>query len=78
MRECLLRSICEARNLLPPKGRSMTVDILRVILTYPLKADLTDEYSEMMRKEKSNCRAMFSERCPLSILQLILFGKFEL
>uniref|UniRef100_A0A182IMX5 Uncharacterized protein n=1 Tax=Anopheles atroparvus TaxID=41427 RepID=A0A182IMX5_ANOAO len=33
MKECLLRSICEARNLLPPKGRSMTVDILRVIFT---------------------------------------------
>uniref|UniRef100_A0A182SUZ9 Uncharacterized protein n=1 Tax=Anopheles maculatus TaxID=74869 RepID=A0A182SUZ9_9DIPT len=78
MRECLLRSICEARNLLPPKGRSMTVDILRVIFTYPLKADLSDEYSKMLREEKSNCRELFSDRCPLSILQLILFGKFEL
>uniref|UniRef100_A0A182P6P7 Uncharacterized protein n=1 Tax=Anopheles epiroticus TaxID=199890 RepID=A0A182P6P7_9DIPT len=78
MRECLLRSICEARNLLPPKGRSMTADILRVIFTYPLKADLADEYSEMMRADKPNCRQLFSERCPLSILQLILFGKFEL
>uniref|UniRef100_A0A182XWD7 Uncharacterized protein n=1 Tax=Anopheles stephensi TaxID=30069 RepID=A0A182XWD7_ANOST len=78
MRECLLRSICEARNLLPPKGRSMTVDILRVIFTYPLKADLSDEYSKMLRVEKPNCRELFSDRCPLSILQLILFGKFEL
>uniref|UniRef100_A0A182UGF2 Uncharacterized protein n=1 Tax=Anopheles melas TaxID=34690 RepID=A0A182UGF2_9DIPT len=33
MGECLLRSICEARTLLPPKGRSMTADILRVIFT---------------------------------------------
>ncbi|XP_050070572.1 uncharacterized protein LOC126558579 [Anopheles maculipalpis] len=78
MRECLLRSICEARNLLPPKGRSMTVDILRVIFTYPLKADLSDEYSKMLRAEKPNCRELFSDRCPMSILQLILFGKFEL
>uniref|UniRef100_A0A8W7PUC0 Uncharacterized protein n=1 Tax=Anopheles coluzzii TaxID=1518534 RepID=A0A8W7PUC0_ANOCL len=45
---------------------------------YPLKADLTDEYSEMLRTEQPNCRQLFSERCPLSILQLLLFGKFEL
>ncbi|XP_053661183.1 uncharacterized protein LOC128710166 [Anopheles marshallii] len=78
MRECLLRAICEARNLLPPKGRSMTVDILRVIFTYPLKADLTDEYSEMLRAETPNCRELFKDRCRLSVLQLILFGRFEL
>uniref|UniRef100_A0A182NDV3 Uncharacterized protein n=1 Tax=Anopheles dirus TaxID=7168 RepID=A0A182NDV3_9DIPT len=45
---------------------------------YPLKSDLTDKYSKMIREEKPNCREMFSERCPLSLLQLILFGKFEL
>uniref|UniRef100_A0A182VYI7 Uncharacterized protein n=1 Tax=Anopheles minimus TaxID=112268 RepID=A0A182VYI7_9DIPT len=78
MRECLLRSVCEARNLLPPKGRSMTVDILRVIFTYPLKADLSDVYSGMLRAAKPNCRELFNDRCPLSILQLLLFGRFEL
>uniref|UniRef100_A0A182FNM8 Uncharacterized protein n=1 Tax=Anopheles albimanus TaxID=7167 RepID=A0A182FNM8_ANOAL len=77
MKECLLRSICEARNLLPPKGRSMTVDLLRVIFTYPLREELSDEYSRMMRAERPNCHQLFAERCPLSLLQLVLFGKFE-
>uniref|UniRef100_A0A182RN98 Uncharacterized protein n=1 Tax=Anopheles funestus TaxID=62324 RepID=A0A182RN98_ANOFN len=45
---------------------------------YPLKANLSDEYSEMLRAEKPNCKELFADRCPLSILQLLLFGRFEL
>ncbi|XP_062558153.1 uncharacterized protein LOC134223031 [Armigeres subalbatus] len=77
MKSCVLRAICEARNLLLPQGKSMMVDIVRLVFSVPLKDDLQDDYSKAMRHENSNCAAVYGEKCAISILALVLFGKFE-
>ncbi|XP_035894937.1 uncharacterized protein LOC118504512 [Anopheles stephensi] len=77
MKECILRSICEAKNMLPPPGRSMAMDIFRVLFSVPLNEALTDDYSNAMREESLDCRARYGNGCPMSLLDLILFGKFE-
>ncbi|XP_055608759.1 uncharacterized protein LOC129756030 [Uranotaenia lowii] len=73
---CILRSICEARSFLLPPGRSMIMDILRIIFTVPLKDELNDDYSSAMRQENLDCHQLYGKDCPISILYLILFGKF--
>ncbi|XP_058064780.1 uncharacterized protein LOC131214420 [Anopheles bellator] len=77
MKECILRSICEAKHMLPPPGRSMTLDIFRVLFSYPLKEVLDDDYSNAMRDENANCRDKYGTGCPMSLLDLIMFGRFE-
>ncbi|XP_053671755.1 uncharacterized protein LOC128721966 [Anopheles nili] len=77
MKECILRSICEAKNMLPPPGRSMAMDIFRVLFSFPLREDLTDDYSSAMRDDATDCRARYGAGCPASLLDLVLFGRFE-
>ncbi|XP_058117999.1 uncharacterized protein LOC131284676 [Anopheles ziemanni] len=77
MKECILRSICEAKNMLPPPGRSMAMDIFRVLFSFPINEALNDDYSNAMRQEPMDCRAQYSDGCPMSLLDLVLFGKFE-
>uniref|UniRef100_A0A182Q4P5 Uncharacterized protein n=1 Tax=Anopheles farauti TaxID=69004 RepID=A0A182Q4P5_9DIPT len=77
MKECILRSICEAKNMLPPPGRSMTMDIFRLLFSFPLNEALSDDYSNAMRDDTLDCRARYASGCPISLLDLVLFGKFE-
>uniref|UniRef100_A0A182KCX5 Uncharacterized protein n=1 Tax=Anopheles christyi TaxID=43041 RepID=A0A182KCX5_9DIPT len=77
MKECIMRSICEAKNMLPPPGRSMAMDIFRVLFTFPINEALADDYSNAMRDENVDCRARYANGCPISLLDLVLFGKFE-
>uniref|UniRef100_A0A1Q3FJ56 Uncharacterized protein n=1 Tax=Culex tarsalis TaxID=7177 RepID=A0A1Q3FJ56_CULTA len=76
MRSCIMRAICEARSFLQPPGRSMVMDLIRILFSVPLKADLHDEYSKAMRDERLDCHELFGKHCPVSILYLLLFGKF--
>ncbi|KAL9698478.1 hypothetical protein quinque_001919 [Culex quinquefasciatus] len=76
MRACLMRSICEARGLLLPRGKSMITDIVRIILNVPLRADLQDDYSKAMRDDGADCRELYGRNCPISLLYLLLLGKF--
>uniref|UniRef100_A0A182U027 Uncharacterized protein n=1 Tax=Anopheles melas TaxID=34690 RepID=A0A182U027_9DIPT len=77
MKECIMRSICEAKNMLPPPGRSMAMDIFRVLFTFPLNEALADDYSNALRDDNVDCRARYASGCPISLLDLVLFGKFE-
>lgn len=77
MKECIMRSICEAKNMLPPPGRSMAMDIFRVLFSFPLNEALADDYSNALRDDNVDCRARYASGCPISLLDLVLFGKFE-
>ncbi|XP_058817254.1 uncharacterized protein LOC131680556 [Topomyia yanbarensis] len=76
MKSCIMRAICEAQNLLLPPGKSMVMDIARIVFSVPLKDELGDDYSAAMRERNLDCHEVYEERCPISILQLVLFGKF--
>ncbi|XP_062560843.1 uncharacterized protein LOC134225075 [Armigeres subalbatus] len=77
MKSCIMRAICEARSFLLPKGRSMMMDILRILFSVPLKNDLQDDYSQAMRHDNMDCHDVYGKECSVSILYLILFGKFS-
>ncbi|PZC83970.1 hypothetical protein B5X24_HaOG206316 [Helicoverpa armigera] len=72
-RACVIRTICEARQNLAPKGKSLVHDILRAMFTAPLhERDFIEEmgmtYTELLDPdfcEKAN-------DCPLSVLGVIL------
>nr|XP_049702035.1 uncharacterized protein LOC126055705 [Helicoverpa armigera] len=72
-RACVIRTICEARQSLAPKGKSLVHDILRAMFTAPLhERDFIEEmgmtYTELLDPdfcEKAN-------DCPLSVLGVIL------
>ncbi|XP_055543812.1 uncharacterized protein LOC129729328 [Wyeomyia smithii] len=73
MKACILRSICEVRKMMPATGKSMMVDIARTVFSLPLKEELEDEYSAAMRHEEPDCHKMYGKKCPLSIIQLLLY-----
>ncbi|XP_058817886.1 uncharacterized protein LOC131681195 [Topomyia yanbarensis] len=75
MKACILRSICEVRGFMLPPGKSMIMDIARAVFSVPLKEELEDEYSAEMRNEKVNCHLLYGEKCPFSIVHLMLFGQ---
>ncbi|XP_062558143.1 uncharacterized protein LOC134223022 [Armigeres subalbatus] len=77
MKSCVLRAICEARKLLHTKKKSMMVEMVRLMFSVPLKDDLQDDYSKAMRDDNLDCTAIYGEKCAVSILALLLFGKFE-
>ncbi|KAL1379592.1 hypothetical protein pipiens_014784 [Culex pipiens pipiens] len=76
MKSCILRAICEAQSFLMPPGKSMVMDVVRILFSVPLKEDLHDEYSKAMRGEGLDCHEQYGKHCPISILYLLLFGKF--
>ncbi|XP_065091182.1 uncharacterized protein LOC135712142 [Ochlerotatus camptorhynchus] len=76
MKACIMRAICEARSFLLPPGKSMMMDILRIVFSVPLKDDLQDEYSSAMREKNLDCHYLYGKDCSVSILYLVLFGKF--
>ncbi|XP_062556037.1 uncharacterized protein LOC134220889 isoform X2 [Armigeres subalbatus] len=77
IKPCIMRAICEARSYLPPKGRSMMFDVIRIFFSIPLKDELTDDYSKAMRNGNMDCHEAYRNECSVSILYLILFGKFS-
>ncbi|EDS41040.1 conserved hypothetical protein [Culex quinquefasciatus] len=76
LRSCIMRAICEVRSFLQPPGRSMIMDLVRILFSVPLKANLNDEYSNAMRSERLDCHELYGKQCPISFLYLLLFGKF--
>ncbi|XP_053696611.1 uncharacterized protein LOC128743932 [Sabethes cyaneus] len=75
MKACILRSICEVRDMMPATGKSMMYDIVRTVFSIPLKEELMDEYSTAKRHEERDCHKMYGKKCPISIVQLLLYGK---
>uniref|UniRef100_A0A2H1WK33 SFRICE_009424 n=1 Tax=Spodoptera frugiperda TaxID=7108 RepID=A0A2H1WK33_SPOFR len=72
-RACIIRTICEAKMRLAPKGKSLVHDILRAMFTAPLEErEFVEEmgltYNELL--EPDFC--MKANDCPLSILSVIL------
>ncbi|XP_053696626.1 uncharacterized protein LOC128743939 [Sabethes cyaneus] len=70
------RTICEVRRLNFPPSRSMIMDLVQIVFRIPLREELHDEYSAAMRQESLDCHRLYGEKCPISIFNLILFGKF--
>ncbi|XP_015609894.1 uncharacterized protein LOC107274851 [Cephus cinctus] len=69
-KDCILRTICEARSTLNPPGVSFFEDILRVVLTnLPHKMYPMDEY-DLAYKMKKDCDSTYA--CPISLLELLL------
>ncbi|KAL0821274.1 hypothetical protein ABMA28_005874 [Loxostege sticticalis] len=72
-RACILRSICEAKMHLLPKGKSMVHDVLRAIFTIPA---FEKEFEEEMRGAYDDvldpdiCDRL--HECPWSLLHFIL------
>ncbi|XP_011304129.1 uncharacterized protein [Fopius arisanus] len=69
-KDCMLRTICEARAFLHPPGVSFIDDLLRVILShgerYPGELDLYDA----AYKSGESCGLQY--KCPISLLQFLL------
>ncbi|XP_058455451.1 uncharacterized protein LOC131432893 [Malaya genurostris] len=76
MKSCILRAICEVRKYFLPPGKSMIMDIIQIVFRIPLHEELQDEYSSAMREESRDCHKLYGKKCPISIVYLILFGKF--
>ncbi|XP_063829847.1 uncharacterized protein LOC135079190 [Ostrinia nubilalis] len=72
-RACILRSICEAKVHLAPKGKSLVHDILRAIFTIPA---FEKEFEDVMKEGYDDvidphvCDRM--HECPFSLLHFIL------
>ncbi|XP_076237896.1 uncharacterized protein LOC143181399 [Calliopsis andreniformis] len=73
-RQCVLRTICEARTLLNPPGVSFIEDVIRVILSNVEDVDDVDSYDNAYRT-KAPCDLAYS--CPFSILKLLLFHLYS-
>ncbi|XP_058455434.1 uncharacterized protein LOC131432884 [Malaya genurostris] len=75
VKACILRSICEVRGFMLAPGKSMMMDIARIVFRLPLKEEMDDEYSAEMRNEEVDCHRLYGDKCPFSIVQLLLFGQ---
>ncbi|XP_053973124.1 uncharacterized protein LOC128886268 [Hylaeus anthracinus] len=73
-RQCVLRTICEARTLLSPPGVSFVEDAIRVILRNVENVAETDHYDTAYRT-KEPCDVAYS--CPFSLLQILLFNLYS-
>ncbi|GAB0091548.1 hypothetical protein DMENIID0001_064030 [Sergentomyia squamirostris] len=69
-RSCILRTICEAQNLLMPKGLSLFHDIFRTLFSLPQDIHYGDEYKDAM--DSDNCLDFYAKKCPVSLLNLFL------
>ncbi|XP_017888373.1 uncharacterized protein LOC108629923 [Ceratina calcarata] len=72
-RQCLLRSICEAKTLLSPPGVSFVEDAIRLILSNFENVDQMDSYDVAYRTE-TPCNVAYA--CPFSFLKLLLFNMY--
>ncbi|XP_076621635.1 uncharacterized protein LOC143342038 [Colletes latitarsis] len=73
-RECVLRTICEARRLLSPPGVSFIEDAIRLILRNVENVAKIDHYDAAYRT-KAPCDVAYS--CPFSLLKLLLFNLYS-
>ncbi|KAK0171868.1 hypothetical protein PV328_005261 [Microctonus aethiopoides] len=69
-RNCILRTICEAKTFLHPPGISFVDDLLRVILSHEENFNGKIDSYDMAHKTKANCDKIYN--CPISLLQLLL------
>ncbi|XP_076173362.1 uncharacterized protein LOC143149677 [Ptiloglossa arizonensis] len=73
-RECVLRTICEAKTLLSPPGLSFVEDAIRIILRNIEDVERTDRY-DIAYRTKTPCDVAYS--CPFSLLKLLLFNLYS-
>ncbi|XP_043516812.1 uncharacterized protein LOC122532265 isoform X1 [Frieseomelitta varia] len=67
-RQCVLRTICEARTLLSSPGVSFVEDVIRLILSNTEKVKGIDSYDVAYRTEMP-CDVVYP--CPISLLKLL-------
>ncbi|XP_076656921.1 uncharacterized protein LOC143361428 [Halictus rubicundus] len=72
-RQCVLRTICEAKTLLSPPGVSFIEDAIRLILSNAEDTAKTDSYDVAYRTSEP-CHVAYS--CPFSFLRLLLFKSY--
>ncbi|XP_034935140.1 uncharacterized protein [Chelonus insularis] len=68
-KNCVLRTICEAKTFLHPPGISFIDDLLRVILSHEENMKHLDSY-DFAYKTRGNCGNIY--KCPVSLLHLLL------
>ncbi|XP_033231742.1 uncharacterized protein LOC117182746 [Belonocnema kinseyi] len=67
---CILRTICEAKTLLNPSGESLIEDLLRVILSNPIKSKKSMDDYDLAHQMKEDCDLTYP--CPFSLLNFFL------
>ncbi|XP_015439515.1 PREDICTED: uncharacterized protein LOC107194409 [Dufourea novaeangliae] len=73
-RQCVLRTICEAKTLLSPPGVSFIEDAIRLILSNVEDVVEIDSY-DIAYKTNAPCEVAYS--CPFSFLRLLLFNLYS-
>ncbi|XP_031843982.1 uncharacterized protein LOC116431949 [Nomia melanderi] len=73
-RECVLRTICEAKTLLSPPGVSFVEDVIRLILSNIEDTRKIDHY-DIAYRTSAHCEEAYA--CPFSFLQLLLFNLYS-
>ncbi|KAK1123031.1 hypothetical protein K0M31_008667 [Melipona bicolor] len=73
-RQCVLRTICEAKTLLSSPGVSFVEDVIRLILSNTEKVKGIDSYDVAYRTEMP-CDVVYP--CPISLLKLLLFNLYS-
>ncbi|XP_028981852.1 uncharacterized protein LOC107036711 [Diachasma alloeum] len=69
-RDCMLRTICEARGFLYPPGVSFIDDLLRVILSHGEHSAGELDLYDVAYKSAEECDIQY--KCPISFLQFLL------
>ncbi|XP_033338294.2 uncharacterized protein LOC117227281 [Megalopta genalis] len=72
-RQCVLRTICEAKTLLSPPGDSFIEDAIRLILSNVEDTEKSDSYDAAYRTSTPCHVAYF---CPFSLLRLLLYNLY--
>ncbi|XP_017758849.1 PREDICTED: uncharacterized protein LOC108549823 [Eufriesea mexicana] len=72
-RQCVLRTICEARTMLSPPGVSFVEDAIRLVLSNVEDVVDVDSYDVAYRTEMP-CDVAY--QCPVSFLKLLLFNLY--
>ncbi|XP_078052420.1 uncharacterized protein LOC144478426 [Augochlora pura] len=72
-RECVLRTICEARTLLSPPGVSFIEDAIRLVLSNMEDAAKSDCY-DVAYRTSTPCHVAYA--CPFSLLRLLLYNLY--
>nr|XP_034184210.1 uncharacterized protein LOC117606187 [Osmia lignaria] len=73
-RQCILRTICEAKVLLSPPGESFIEDAIRLILSNIEDVGDIDSY-DIAYRTKVPCDMAYT--CPFSLLKLLLFHLYS-
>ncbi|XP_020720099.1 uncharacterized protein LOC126920182 [Bombus affinis] len=73
-KQCILRTICEAKTLLSPRGVSFVEDVIRLILSNVERVKEVDSY-DVAYRTKMPCDVIYP--CPFSLLKLLLFNLYS-